>query len=138
MTGGTITYRLKRTVMQARALRDQQKYLCNKNNWTSKEFTTIDWESHRQALNQHQRKRTILIKYLNNMAPVGKLVNRYDPKYPAGCSSCSEERETQEHMLICPCPKREEWRDKFIKAITTILEDYNIPPQLHSLMLEGL
>jgi hypothetical protein len=77
----------------------------------------IDWESHRQALNKFPSRRTILIKYLNNIAPVGKLVNRYDHKYPAGCPSCPEELETQEHMLQCPCIKRVEWRETFVKEI---------------------
>jgi hypothetical protein len=97
---------LKRVVMQAQPKQDYQKYLCQKNNWTNQEFTTIDWESHRQALNKIPAKRTTLVKYLNIIAPVGRLVHRYDAKYPAGCPSCPAEIETQEHMLRCRCPKR--------------------------------
>jgi hypothetical protein len=68
---------------------------------------------------------------------VGQLVNRYDPKYPAGCPSCTEESETQEHMLRCPCTKRADWRIKFLTAITKILEDYHTSHQLQELMMEG-
>jgi Reverse transcriptase-like len=138
MPGGTVTYRLKQTVMQARSQRDHQQYLCCKNNWTIEDFENIDWESHRQALNHYPTRRTILTKYLHNMAPVGKLVNRYDPKYPAGCPSCLTAQETHEHMLKCPCTKRAEWRDKFLTAIKGILEDYGTPLPTQQLMMAGL
>jgi hypothetical protein len=98
----------------------------------------IDWESHRQAFNKHQKHRTILIKYANDIAPVGRIVSKYDPKYPAGCPSCSEENETQEHMMQCPCPKRQEWRHKLSDRITNILEEYHTPTPLQQLMLTGI
>jgi hypothetical protein len=138
MAGGTVTHRLKQTVMQARSQQEHKKYLCKKNAWTQEEFETIDWESHRQALNRHQPQRTILTKYLNNMVPVGQRVHTYDPKYPAGCPSCPEEQETQEHMLKCPCIHRTAWREKFVKAIKTILDEYQTPAQVQTLMMESL
>jgi hypothetical protein len=105
MPRGTVTYRLKKTVMQARPQREHQKYLCQKNNWTQNTFHMINWESHHQALNKHPKQRTILIKYVNDIAPVGRIVSKYDPKYPAGCPSCPEGNETQEHMMKFPCIK---------------------------------
>jgi hypothetical protein len=138
MEEGTVTHQIKRTVMQARSKRDHKAYLCQKNAWTPTKFNTINWESHRQALNRIPKKRTILVKYLNNIAPVGKMVNKYDPKYTAGCPSCPAECETQEHMLQCPCVKREEWRLKFVQSIQEILDDYQTPLTIKQLMIEGL
>jgi hypothetical protein len=40
-------------------------------------------------------------------------------------------------MLTCSCIKREEWRDKFLKAITEILDNYGTPPPLQQLMMDG-
>jgi hypothetical protein len=91
MNGNTVTHQLKRAVMQAWPRIKHQKYFWKRNNWTQEELTKIDSESHCQALNRLPTKRTILIKYLNDIAPVGKLVNKYDPKYPAICPSCPEE-----------------------------------------------
>jgi hypothetical protein len=76
---------------------------------------------------------------LNNIAPVGKIVvHKYDPKYPAGCPSCSEDNEMQEHMIRCPCEKREEWWVKLIKEITETLDEYLTPMTVQQLMLEGI
>jgi hypothetical protein len=118
--------------------RIHKQNLCKKNDWTLTEFHTIDWESHRQALNQIPAKRTILVKYLNNIAPVGKIVHKYDPKYTAGCPSCIEEIETQKHMLQCPCEKREAWRIKTIQSITEILDEYQTPTIIQQVMLDGI
>jgi hypothetical protein len=136
MKGGTVTHQLKQTVTQARSKQIHKQYLCKKNNWTPTDFQTIDWESHCQALNQIPAKRTILIKYLNNIAPVGKIVHKYNPKYTAGCPSCTEAMETQEHMLQCPCEKREEWQLRTIQNITAILSEYQTPETMQQVMLD--
>jgi transcriptional regulator of met regulon len=135
---GTVTHKLKRTIMQARPKREHHEYLCKANSWTSDTFNMIDWESHRQALNRLPKHRTILIKFLNNMAPVGKLVHRYNPKYPTQCPSCPEQVETQEHMLVCPCPKRQAWRETFLTKIEDTLAEYKTPLEIKMLMLDGI
>jgi hypothetical protein len=79
-----------------------------------------------------------MAKYLNDIAPVGRIVHKYDPKYPAGCPSCPKGIETQEHMLMCPCPKRCEWRNKLVTEITEILEEYQTPPIAQQLLIQGI
>jgi hypothetical protein len=54
MEEGTVTYQLKKTIMQARSKANHQLYLCHKNNWNQADFMNIDWESHRRALNKLQ------------------------------------------------------------------------------------
>jgi hypothetical protein len=129
MEGGTVTYQFKQTIMQARPKLNHQKYLCDKKQWKQVNFDSINWESHRRALNNLQARRTILIKYLNDITPVGKVVNMYDPKYPTNCPSCLEAVKTQDHMLQCPCPNRQVWRDSLLKAITAVI---SITPGRHS------
>jgi hypothetical protein len=83
-------------------------------------------------------QRTILIKYLNGIAPVGKVVNKYDPKYPTSCPSCQEAQETQDHMLRSPCINRQVWRESLFKAILDVLEEYQTPKEVTQLMFEGI
>jgi hypothetical protein len=138
MEGGTVTYRLKKTVMQARSQHIHREYLCGKNDWTPSDFQQIDWESHRRALNKFPARRTILVKYLNDITPVGKLVNRYDPKYPPNCPSCPAEQETQDHMLTCPCIERQQWRDRLLNAIQEAMDEYKTPEHVTQLFMEGI
>jgi hypothetical protein len=74
--------------MEARVQKNHKQFLCTKYNWDSTIFADIAWEAHRRALNQLTHKKTILIKYLNGIVPVGKVVNRYDKKYAINCPSC--------------------------------------------------
>jgi hypothetical protein len=108
INGETITHQLKRTIMAERAQTNHKKFLCNKHIWDETIFNDIAWEVHCRALNQLQQKKIILTKYVNGIAPVGKVVNRYDQKkYALNCPSCKEAIETQDHLLVCPHPKRE-------------------------------
>jgi hypothetical protein len=65
-----------------------------------------------------------MVKYLNEIIPVGKLVNRYDKKYPAQCPSCEEPIETQEHLHQCLHPTRQQWRVQFTTAMQEVMDKY--------------
>jgi hypothetical protein len=135
---GTITYHHKRRIKEASVEENQRKHLCKKTGWSQETFDTVAWEVHRRALNRLSKRKTILIKYLHDITPVGKQVHRYDPKYPAQCPSCDEPIETQEHLHQCPHIKRQEWRQETIHAVETVLESYNTPKELAELWLEGI
>ena len=135
---GTVTYKMKRELRLARTEGPLRDYLCEKNKWSRETFDSIDWEDHRRALNRLNKHRTILIKYLNGIAPVGKLVHEYDPKYPANCPSCQEPIETQDHLFVCMNSKRREWRSNMLSAIRKEMEDSDTPVDVMQLMLEGL
>jgi hypothetical protein len=124
--------------MEERVRSHHKHYLCTKHSWNNRTFNDIAWEYHRRALNQHQPKRTILTKYVNGITPVGKMVNRYDKKYALNCPSCAEQIETQDHLLICPNPKREKWRTETRAQIRTIMNKYNAPTKFTDLMIGGI
>ena len=56
-------------------------------------------ERARRAMQRLQKRRVALIKHVNNYTPVGRRVNRYDPKYPASCPTCQAPEETAEHLV---------------------------------------
>jgi Reverse transcriptase-like len=135
---GTITHNIKREVKEARIIEKQIQYLCKKNKWEQETFETIAWEPHRRALNRHRKKTVTMVKYLNGIIPLGKVVSRYDKKFSAQCPSCDEIMETQEHLHRCPNPTREQWRCTFREAINKVMRKYNAPESIVQLWMEGI
>jgi hypothetical protein len=135
---GTITNQLKRQMKEARRQETHIQYLCKKNGWDKATFDSIAWEQHRRAINRHTKKRVTMVKYLNGISPVGKVVSRYDRKYSAKCPSCEESMETQDHVHQCLNPKREQWREQFKEAINQVMEKYDSPAPMRKLWLDGL
>jgi hypothetical protein len=79
---GTITHQIKQQVKETRLLDNQIKYLCKKNEWNQSTCETIAWEPHRRAINRRAKKKVTMVKYLNVITPVGKVVSKYNKKYP--------------------------------------------------------
>jgi hypothetical protein len=84
------------------------------------------------------KQKVTMVKYLNGITPVGKVVSRYDQKYSAKCPSCDEPVETQDHLHQCPHPTREQWREQMKEAVLKIMEKYDSPAQLTKLWMDGL
>jgi hypothetical protein len=124
---GTMTYQMKKQVMEARNLRNQVSYLCKKYDWEPTTFEMIAWEPHRRAINRHTKQKVTMVKYLNGITPVGKVISRYDKKYSAQCPSCEEPVETQDHLHQCPHQARQQWRDHFIEAMKQTMGKYKTP-----------
>jgi hypothetical protein len=135
---GTVTYKIKRELRLARTTGPLKEYLCKKYGWTEATFEDIDWECNRRALNRADKDRTIMIKHLNDIVPVGKQVHRYDPKHPESCPSCDETVETSSHLHTCLHPSRQKWRNTFIQKLRTKLEAKDTPLDMMELMLEGI
>ncbi len=138
LPSGTVTYHLKRTLTHARTVQPLQAKLCKRNDWTADTFKLIDWEAHRRGLNRHDKHRTTLIKYLHGILPVGKLVHRYDKKYPEECPSCNAPVETQDHLFHCMAQPRRDWKAKFIRALRDRMEDMDTDLGTMDLLLDAV
>ena len=135
---GTVTYKLKRTTRLARIAPPLEKKLKKKYAWSDATFQDVDWEASRRALNRLRQHKVTLIKHLNNVPPVGKLVHSYDPKYPAGCPSCAAILEDRHHLYQCNAPSRLDWRKKFLHRLHTKMDKLDTAPDLQELLLEGV
>jgi hypothetical protein len=125
-------------VKEVRIYDTQIKYLCKKHEWNQSTVETIAWKPHRRAINRHVKKKVTIVKYLNGIIPVGKLVNRYDKKYSAQCPSCDELVETQDHLHQCTNPTREQWRVNFKTAMSQVMDKYNTPEPMVKLWLDSI
>ena len=82
--------------------------------------------------------KTTLVKYLNDILPVGKMVHRYDPKYPPSCPSCSAALEDRYHLWTCPAISRHQWRKDCQSNMLQALNKCDTAPPSQSLFLEVL
>ena len=135
---GTVTHHLKMEIHQARNTQPLAEHLQQKFNWSPETFDSVDWESNRIARNRLKKNHVTLIKHLNDVVPVGKRVRRYDPKYPAACPSCSEPIETAQHLHLCPCESRTQWRNQFLSKFREHLEKAGTRLDLMELLMEGI
>jgi len=138
LDAGTITHDIKRELAMARAVPPMKEKLCHKNSWSEDEFEKIDWVSHGRALSRLKPHQTTLVKYLNDILPVGKMVHRYDPKYPPSCPSCSASLEDREHLWTCPAISRHQWRKNCQSNMLQALNKCDTAPPLQSLILDVL
>lgn len=136
---GTVTFNLKRELRLARTTKPMQEHLCKRNQWTETVFRTVDWTAHGRALGRQQKHETTFVKLMNDVLPVGRIVHRYDKKYPPECPSCSDApEETIDHLPCCHSSSRETWRKETKKTIRQQLQACNTPLPLMELFLEGL
>jgi hypothetical protein len=82
---GTTTRDIKSELKLARAVPLMREKLCKDNSWEEEHYDSIDWDSHGRALKQLHNHKSTLVKYLNNILPVGQKVHKYNPKYPENC-----------------------------------------------------
>jgi hypothetical protein len=132
---GSITRDHKRELQQARTSPALESRLCTKHMWDSTDFRSIDWVAHGRALRRQDKHRVSMVKYVHNLLPLGKTVNRNFPRYPASCPSCHAPVEDREHFWACSAPPRLEWRANFLEALTEKLDELKTDPQLARLLV---
>ena len=134
LSQGDSTRNIKQACAEARTLPAYKDYLCRKSKWWhSNVFDMVDWISHGQALKQHSKHHSTLVKYIHRILPTGKQIHRYNPKYPPGCPSCQAPLEDIDHFWKCQAHPRLEWRRNFIKNLKTKLLDLGTGPQVRTL-----
>ena len=135
---GTITYKVNREIKYARSAPILKAKYCKLYKWNLATLETIDWEAHRLASNRHHKQRVTLTKHINNIVPVGVIVNHYHPKYPRSCPSCQAHWETCDHLYTCPDPERAKWRTTFLQELRKKMEALNTHPGLQDLLLTSM
>jgi hypothetical protein len=106
--------------------------------WPDGVLDTIDWESHRQALQSQSTRRTHFVKLCHELLPTGSLVHRYSPIYPDYCSLCKTPNEDFCHVLRCPHQTRAFWRKTFIDSLQRKCDTLSTSPILSEILHAGL
>jgi hypothetical protein len=124
---------MKRELKFARSVPPLKDKLKLKYCWSDEELDDIDWAAHKRALRRHDKRRETMVKYLNNILPLGCQVHMYNPKYPPMCPSCPAPLEDRDHFWNCPATGRNEWRKQCRKSMLDILTKTITAPPLHQL-----
>jgi hypothetical protein len=111
--------------------------LCSKHGWDEVAYNSIDWVAQGRALHNLIKHKSTLVKYLNDILPVSKLVHQFDPKYPANCPSCPATIEDREHFWRCPAVSRHKWRKECQSNMLGTLQDLDTAPPIQALLLDA-
>lgn len=139
MPDGTCTYKLPRTIRNARTEPPLiAKMLKDNPAWDHNTLNQIDWTAHGRANSRHEARKVTLTKYLHNILAVGSHVHRYDIKHDHCCPTCSQPQEDQHHLYTCPDPTRGLWRATMRKAIRLKLDKMTTHETIKHIILDGI
>jgi hypothetical protein len=111
--------------------------LCSKeHDWDVETINSIDWDGHQHALHNLIKHKSTLVKYLNDILPIGKMVHQYDPKYPAHCPSCPAIIEDRNHFWTCPAANRNKWRKECLSNMLKTINDLDTATPIQGLLLD--
>ena len=134
---GTITSNIKQALRHAHTMIPLRHALCQKFEWNLHTFNDINWTAHGRALRRHQSHRVTMVKFLNGILPVGKMVHKYSAKYSPTCPSCPAQLEDTHHLFHCPAESRQSWRITCYQAVAKTLTDLKTPFPIQELFLAG-
>jgi hypothetical protein len=80
-----------------------------RNEWTPQTMATINFISHKQALDRLSTRHPQLVKLCHDILPAAKLTNRYNSVLSAKCHLCKHDTEDLDHLLQCNHPERKLW-----------------------------
>jgi hypothetical protein len=138
LSHGTVTHHIKRELKHARTAPPLKKYMMDKYAWEEEHFNEVNWQNHGRALRRLEKHRKTLVQYLHDWTPVGTKVHQYDVKYPASCPSCQAPVEDRDHLLYCPAPCRDKWRNECYSTMLQTLNKLDTCPQVQELFLSAL
>jgi hypothetical protein len=104
---------------------DLRQHLQTSNQWTPLVLDDIWWDIHDKEIQQFPvSPRSSLIKFLHKRWPCNQREGRYYEYRTDHCVYCTDVIETQDHVLCCPCPKREILRMKYLSNLRVLLLHY--------------
>ncbi len=110
---GTVTGNYDRVLQHEATAKPLLLYIQQKNGWTPSVMGYIDWS----ALRRRPERRTHMTKLLHEILPTTGQANKFD-KGTRRCPLCPSQMEDRDHILCCPHPTRQAWREKFLQEVT--------------------
>jgi Reverse transcriptase (RNA-dependent DNA polymerase) len=110
----------------------QEKY-----QWSEVTTMAVNWEAHGTALGKQIKRNMHFTKMVQDIIPTNAWLNKLD-KGKRICPCCPEVKEDRDHILRCPAPARDQWRQAFLKSITDYcIMEFTFPP-MQTLLLDTL
>jgi hypothetical protein len=134
----TTMHNIKRELILAQHIPPMKEKLGSKHNWDEATFNSIDWDGNRRALHNLIKHKSTLVKNLNDILPIGKMVHQYDPTYRAHCPSCPAIIEDWDHFWTYLAANRDKWRKECLSNMLKTINDLDMATPIQALLLDVL
>jgi hypothetical protein len=134
----TITYNIKSFIRNAAHGPPLLQYIQQRNDWSDTIMQYIDWTAHEKATHRYLHRRVHLVKLIHEILPTNDNVGIWKENRSEKCPSCSHPAEDRDHVLRCPHPARQEWRQNFLLSIRKTCDRLNTRPNLRDILLSSL
>ena len=134
---GTITNKYQSEIRTAAALPALKEYITEWSGWSNDTFDRVEWTAKGRALSRHYEHRTTIVKMIHGKSyPPASVstIHKYSNIYSHGCSSCSQEYETDPHH-VWRCAKRREHR-KFLLGLAAKARTLHTHDTLIEIMID--
>ena len=112
-------------------------YMKTKHGWSDSTTKAVNWEAHGAGLGKHIKRNTHYTKLVHDILPTNSWLNKMD-NGKRTCPCCAEIQEDRDHILRCPTPGRDQWRQAFLTTIADYCtQQYTFPP-MQILLLDTL
>jgi hypothetical protein len=128
----------KTAIRDAVLIPDYFKFLQQRFGWDENTIDRIDWKLLAILTSFPDDRRPTLVKHIHSIAPTGKYVHRYDSSESAKCPVCDCPQETNDHVMQCPAPSRQQWRENTIRKIRSLITEPGTIQQLGDIVIAGL
>jgi ribonuclease HI len=114
-----------------------RSYIQQRNHWTDRIMSTINWNAHGKALNGMIVSRVHLTKLVHEHLPTFQRLNKFI-NGERKCPACHNAEETRDHILRCPHVDRSRWRTTFMAKLDDFHQTENTSPMLKTVWREAM
>jgi hypothetical protein len=135
---GTITAKVVQELRNYATGPPLRSHIQQSNQWTNQIMESINWRAHGKALNGMIEKRVHLTKLVHEILPTYHQLNKYTEHGARKCPACNNADETRDHILRCHNVERDQWRQKFMRAIDRFHDKEDTSPLLRSVWRKAM
>ena len=137
LSDGTITGNYDKYLQHKATAKPLLDYIRRKNSWSQSVMDSIHWEVHGTAIKKQSLPKTHMVKLLHELLPTTGQANKFD-NGKRQCPLCSSQKEDRDHILCCPHPTQQVWRDTFIQELTDHCTQKETDPNLQILLIHSI
>ena len=105
--------------------------------WDAKTASFINWKANGTSLRRRMKRRSHYIKLVQGILPTNRKLHRKD-QVRRLCPACYEAIEDWQHILKCPHPSRQEWRQALLRLLDEQCNALGTRPILWTVLHDGI
>jgi hypothetical protein len=133
---GTVTSSFAATLRHAYCGPPLLEYIRTRNKWSEATLESINWPSHSSAIRKQLPRRLHYVKLVHDILPTNSRKNLLD-NGTRTCPCCPSPHEDRDHILRCPAPDRNKWRQKFLTKLSDICTTQHTYEPLKKLLIDA-